>query len=249
MVEKFHNKNLSPSSKLWLARQQRDIFSRQAKVQNYRSRAAYKLIQMLERDRLIKPAQIIADLGAAPGGWAQIASNIVGEQGHIFALDLLPITGINNVTILEGDFLDPKVSALLNQKIISFLAHRQSLMPQKTEINQPLLNPEEIKIDGVLSDLSPNISGIRASDNAKALELWQNALRFSINKLRGQDYKGGYNHPKYGGFFVCKLFHSEEANEFTKQCKQHFRTVNIRKPEASRNDSRECFLVALDFIK
>lgn len=240
MVEKFQKKNLSSSSKEWLIRQQRDFFAKSAKIQNYRSRSAYKLIQINERDKLIKPAQIIVDLGAAPGGWSQVVSGIIGDKGQVFAIDLLPITGINLVQILKGDFLSAEMQAQLEQKIILYFSR-----------NNNRYKNQEVKLDGVLSDMSPNISGIRDSDNAKALEMWIAALIFcnkwlkkSVNNIvENKNVRQSCR----GGYFVCKLFQSKEADEFTGLCKKHFQDVSIRKPQASRSESRECFLVATNF--
>jgi len=231
MNKKFDKKSLSASSKKWLLRQNKDNYANLAKTENYRSRAAYKLLQILAVDNLIKPGQIIADLGAAPGSWSQIAASIVGKQGRVFAFDLLPINYISGVEIVKGD--------LLNSNDITRF---------ENNITNQYPNVSNKIFDGVLCDLSPNISGIRDYDNVRSLELWQAALMFCTRYLKNVE-KIKVNSKGSTGFFICKLFQSNEADEFINICQKMFEKIHIRKPKASRIQSRENYLVAINFIE
>jgi 23S rRNA (uridine2552-2'-O)-methyltransferase len=181
---------------------------RKARSQGYRSRAAYKLIEINTRERLLIPGARVADLGAAPGGWSQVAAGKVGPRGVVLAIDLLEIAPISGVTMLRGDFRDPAVRA----RLAAALGGR--------------------KLDVVLSDLSPNLSGIAAVDQARAAELVRAAAAFCREQLGAR------------GSFLCKLFQGEEFRQLLGEMKEIFSTIEIRKPAASRGESRETYLLA-----
>ncbi|MEW6687674.1 MAG: RlmE family RNA methyltransferase [Pseudomonadota bacterium] len=181
---------------------------RRARSQGYRSRAAFKLLEINSRDRLLIPGALVADLGAAPGGWSQVAAGKVGSRGRVFAVDLLEIAPISGVTILRGDFRDPSMRA----KLAGEIGAR--------------------KLDVVLSDLSPNLTGIAAVDQARAAELARAAAAFCRSHLSA------------GGAFLCKLFQGGEFGALLGEMKEIFSKVEIRKPAASRGESRETYLLA-----
>ena len=177
---------------------------RQAKAQGYRSRAAFKLLELNEKERFLRPGAIVVDLGAAPGGWSQVAAQAVKPGGRVVAVDLLEIAPISGVILLKGDFRDPSVVAAL----------------------------KGAKADVVLSDLSPNLSGIPNVDQAKGAEMTQAAIDFCLTHL------------KPDGAFVVKLFHGEAFEDVLARLKQAFRKVSVRKPAASRGESAETYVLA-----
>ena len=195
---------MAKSSKEWLRRHVTDPYVRQAKAQGYRSRAAFKLLELNEKEKLLRPGAIIVDLGAAPGGWSQVAAQAVKPGGKVIAVDLLEIAPISGVIILKGDFRDPNVVAAL----------------------------EGAQADVVLSDLSPNMSGIPNVDQARAAEMTQAAIDFCLRYLKPE------------GAFVVKLFHGEAFDDVLTRLKQAFRKVSVRKPAASRGDSAETYVLA-----
>mgnify|MGYP002622801907 FL=1 len=150
----------SKTSAAWLREHVTDPFVRQAKQQGYRSRAAFKLIEMLERDRLLRPGMRVVDLGAAPGGWSQVIAPRVGETGQVIALDLLEMAPLAGVTFIRGDFRDDAVLAAL-----------ETVLAGKP-------------VDLVLSDMAPNISGIASADQARAEHLVELALAFALAHLK-----------------------------------------------------------------
>lgn len=196
------------SSKAWLRRHVGDPYVKKARAQGYRSRAAFKLLEIDRRDRLLKPGMRVVDLGAAPGGWSQVAAEKVQPGGTVVAVDLLEIVAIPGVTILRGDFRQPQV-----QSAIAEVLHGE-------------------KADLVLSDLSPNISGIAATDQARAAELIRMGVEFCRKHL-GPD-----------GVFLAKAFHGASFGEVLAEIKRAFRDVQVRKPAASRGESRETYLLA-----
>ena len=196
------------SSKQWLQRHVKDPYVRKARAEGYRSRAAFKLIEIAARDRLLIPGAKVVDLGAAPGGWSQVAVQKVGPGGKVIAVDLLEIAPISAVTVLVGDFRQPAVQAQL----------AAALGGQKADV--------------VLSDLSPNISGIASADQARAAELVRMAIEFCRAQL------------KPDGAFLVKVFQGEEFSGVLKELKQVFRDVRTIKPSASRDESRETYLLA-----
>jgi 23S rRNA (uridine2552-2'-O)-methyltransferase len=196
------------SSSRWLARQQNDFYVRKARESRFRSRAVFKLEQLDLRDRLFRPGHKVLDLGAAPGGWSQYLAGRVGDKGRVVAVDLLPVLPIPGVTIVEGDFLDKEVV----QSVVS------------------LLDGE--KMDAIVSDMAPNLSGIRDRDEARALELIDAALSLPADVLRD------------GGLMVVKIFEGKEKSKVVDRFRAIFSQVGIRKPDASRRDSSECYIVA-----
>ncbi len=192
----------------WLDRHVHDPYVKLAQKEGYRSRAAYKLIGLDEKDHLLKPGMTVVDLGAAPGGWCQVAAKKVGEKGRVIGIDLLPVEPIPGVLLFEADFTSDEGLALVENA----LAGR--------------------KADLVLSDMAPNLSGVKDADQAKHYGLAELALDFAVQWL------------KPDGAFVVKVFQGAGFEEFVRQARQVFRQVHIRKPDASRDESRENFLVA-----
>ena len=191
---------VAKSSKQWLQRHVTDHYVKKAKQQGYRSRAAFKLLELDSVEKMLKPGMTVIDLGAAPGGWSQVAAQKVGAKGTVIAIDLLQIAPISGVTVVRGDF-------------------RDSL-------------PEEVKADVILSDVSPNLSGIANVDQARVLELSLGAIDVCRKAL------------KPDGVFVVKAFQGEVFEEVRSELKRAFRHVAVRKPPASRGESREIYAVA-----
>ena len=152
----------SKSSRQWLNRHFNDPFVKKAQLEGWRSRAVYKLLEIQEKDRLIKPGMNIVDLGAAPGGWSQVVSQLIHAEGKIFALDLLPMEPLKDVDFIQGDFLDEAILQQLMDKL------------------------EGKKIDLVLSDMAPNASGQKSVDQWRMMYLAEIALDFAIKVLAPQ---------------------------------------------------------------
>lgn len=205
------SKGHSKSSKRWLKEHFSDPFVQAAQKQNWRSRAVFKLMELQERDKIIKPGMNIVDLGAAPGGWCQYAKSIMGDSGKIIAIDLLPFDPIVGVDFIQGDFADNEVYEELLNKVAGN------------------------KIDLVMSDLAPNMSGLSAVDQPKSMYLVELALEFAEKVLD----------PK--GTFVVKIFQGEGFDEFVRNVRAKFKKVVIRKPKASRPRSREVYLLASEY--
>jgi 23S rRNA (uridine2552-2'-O)-methyltransferase len=199
---------MAKSSRQWLRRHVTDAYVRQAKAQGYRSRAAYKLLEIDAKDRLLKPGARVVDLGAAPGGWSQVAAEKVGAAGAVVAVDLLEVAPIRGVTVLKGDVRDPEVRA----RVVEALKGH--------------------KADVVLADLSPNLSGIANVDQARAAELVRTAIEFCREHLAPE------------GAFLTKVFHGESFDALRQELTDAFRQLQIRKPGASRGESRETYLLA-----
>ena len=194
---------MAKSSKQWLRRHVTDTYVRQAKARGYRSRAAFKLLELDDKDKFLRPGAVVVDLGAAPGSWSQLAAQRVRPGGKVIAVDLLDIAPISGVTVLKGDF-------------------------RKLDLLQALGGREA---DVVLSDLSPNLSGIANVDQARASELSFAAIDFCKKALKSD------------GVFVLKAFHGEAFGEVMQRLRQEFVSVSVRKPGASRGESRETYLV------
>ena len=195
------------SSKAWMREHVTDPYVKLAQAEGARSRAAYKLQQIDERDRLLKPGMTVVDLGAAPGGWAQIAAKRVAPGGRVIAVDLLEMPALAGVVFIRGDFRSEATLAELER----LLGH------------QP--------VDLVLSDMSPNISGIASVDQARAGTLAELALEFALKHLKPQ------------GNFLVKSFQGEAFEIFVKVLRRHFTQVVTRKPRASRSRSSEVYLL------
>lgn len=199
------------SSKRWLRRQETDEYVKRAKAEGWRSRAVYKLLEMQERHRLIKPGCRVLDLGAAPGAWSQLAADIVGDGGLVIAVDILPMDGISGVEVIQGDFRDEHTF----ERVLKIVGERN--------------------LDLVMSDMAPNISGNRSVDQPRAMYLAELAA-----DLAGQTLKPG-------GSLVVKLFHGEGFDDFVRAMRQAYGAVRVRKPKASRPQSRETYLVATNY--
>jgi len=198
----------SKSSGRWLEEHFSDPFVRQAKDQGLRSRAAFKLEEIDRAEKLIFPGAAIVDLGAAPGGWSQYAARRLGGHGHVFALDLLPMDAVPGVSFLQGDFREqPILDELLKQ-----LGGR--------------------RVDLVMSDMAPNITGVDVVDQARAADLEALALDFSRQVLGPQ------------GALVMKVFQGAGFRELLAEARRAFGVVRMRKPKASRQRSSETYLVA-----
>lgn len=197
----------SKSSKAWLKRHVNDPYVHRARAHGYRSRAAYKLIEIAKRDRLLPPGAVVVDLGAAPGGWAQALAERVGRSGCVVAVDLLEVAPIPGVTAIRGDFGDAavleRIEAALNKR----------------------------KLDLVVSDLAPNLSGVSATDQARSISLCELALEFARAHL------------KPGGAFLVKVFQGTGYPEFLAAMRETFVEVASRKPGASRARSSEMYLL------
>lgn len=186
-----------------------DFFVKQSKKEGYRSRAAYKLLEIAERDHLFKSGMIVVDLGAAPGSWSQVASQKVGQKGKVIALDILEMAPLPGVAFIQDDFREER--ALL-------------------ELRKHL---EERQPDLVISDMAPNMSGIVVSDQARSMYLAELALAFSMEQLN------------YGGNFLVKVFQGRDFEQFHRDMRAGFKSVVVRKPEASRDRSNELYLLGL----
>lgn len=150
----------SKSSARWLKEHFDDEFVKRARIEGLRSRAAFKLDELLERDRLLKPGMVVVDLGAAPGGWSQLVRQRLGESGRVFALDILHMQGIGGVEFIQGDFREDAVLDALMTKL------------------------DGLSVDLVLSDMAPNISGIEVADQARAMHLAELATQFASRCLK-----------------------------------------------------------------
>jgi 23S rRNA (uridine2552-2'-O)-methyltransferase len=199
------------SSKKWLTEHMNDPFVKQAQKEGFRARSAYKLKEIQEKDNLIKPGMIVVDLGSTPGAWCQMASIFMKKQGKIFAIDILPMDLLPGVEFIQGDFREQNVF----DELVTKMAGK--------------------KADVVLSDLSPNLSGIRSMDQPRTLYLCEIALDFARLSL------------KPGGSFLVKIFQGEGFIEYLKEMRQSFDKVTTRKPEASRDRSNECYLLGKGF--
>lgn len=195
-------------NKRWVHEHERDSYVKQARRSEYRSRAVYKLEEIDRKDRILKKDQTVIDLGAAPGSWSQYASRRVGIHGRVIAVDMLPMESINNVNFIHGDFTDQDTL----QRCLSCLQGN--------------------RVDLVMSDMAPNISGIRSTDQSRAMYLAELVLEFSISILRP------------GGVMLIKLFQGQGVDQYRNQLVDNFQRVIYRKPGASRDSSREFYVLA-----
>lgn len=194
----------------WARRHINDAWVKRATSEGFRSRAVYKLQQIDQQDALLKPGMRIIDLGAAPGGWSQLMRRQLGEQAQIIAVDLLPMEPIEGVTFLHGDFQSPEILA---------------------EIDSIL---DGAPLDLVISDMAPNITGVRSVDEAQFEGLLDSVLWFCDQRL------------KPGGHLLVKLFEGSAAHYFRREVKSRFKSGVVRKPDASRPKSREFYFLARD---
>lgn len=196
------------SSSRWLQRHFDDNYVRKAQQAGYRSRAAFKLLEINERDRILRPGLTVVDLGAAPGGWSQVAAAAVGAKGRVIALDILPMDSLADVTFLQGDFRE------------------QAVFDQLLNLTTPGT------VDLVISDMAPNISGVKAVDQPRAVYLAELALDMARKVLAP------------GGVLLVKVFQGEGLDEFRRDLQHSFAKLMVRKPKASRAASRELYLLA-----
>ena len=199
----------SKSSRAWLDEHASDIYVKQAQAQGYRSRAVFKLLEIQEKDKILKPSQIVVDLGAAPGGWSQVAKRCVGGKGEVFALDILEMEPLPGVYFIQGDFTE-----------LAVLEQLQAAVGDKP-------------VNVVLSDMAPNMSGLKGVDQPKSTYLAECALSFAQEVL------------KPGGVFLVKVFQGEGFDDFLRQMRAFFTLVKVRKPKSSRSRSRELYLLAI----
>ncbi len=200
-----------PSSRRWLDRHLNDEYVKLAQRQGWRSRAVFKLLEIQERDQLLRPGLSVVDLGAAPGGWSQLAQRLVGSSGRVVALDLLALEPLPEVTFLQGDF-------------------REEALLQELEV---LLAGEPV--DLVISDMAPNVTGVASVDQPRSIYLCELALDFARSHL------------KPGGNFLVKVFQGEGFDDYVRDLRSSFARMVTRKPKASRPQSREVYLVGLNF--
>ena len=197
----------SKSSRAWLKRHVNDPYVHRAKAHGYRSRAAYKLIEIAKRDKLARPGDVVVDLGAAPGSWSQALVERVGRAGRVIAVDLLEIIPILGVTTICGDFREEAVLKRIEETLGG------------------------MKLDLVVSDMAPNLSGVRATDQARSIHLCELALEFARSHL------------KPDGAFLVKVFQGTGYPEFLAAMRGAFVEVASRKPGASRAGSSEMYLL------
>jgi 23S rRNA (uridine2552-2'-O)-methyltransferase len=197
--------------KAWIQNRKRDYYYKKAKAENYRSRATYKLSQAAAKYHFIRKNDVVVDLGAAPGGWIQAARKIVGKKGFVLGVDLKPIAPFPQeyIRTIVADMTEP----VTPRQILDFL-------PRKADV--------------VLSDASPNISGVWEVDHARQIDLAAQALKIALSVLRPS-----------GNFFV-KVFEGDMLADFVKTVEKHFVTVKVIKPKASRAKSSEMFLLAMN---
>ena len=197
----------SKSSRRWLAEHFDDQYVKMAQQQGLRARAAFKLMELDDKYHLLKPGMRVVDLGSAPGSWTQVVQRALGKSGQIIALDILPMDPLEHVTFIEGDFTEDEPLAELEAALGGLQA------------------------DLVLSDMAPNMSGMGAVDQPRAMYLAELAFEFAKQWLAP------------GGNFVVKVFHGEGFDNYVKQTRSIFEKVQVRKPSASRPRSREVYVL------
>ena len=195
------------TSRAWVHDHVNDPYVQRAQADGYRARAAYKLLEVDERDHLLKPGAVVVDLGSTPGSWCQVAVKRCGPKGRVFALDILPMEVVSGVDFLHGDFTEDAVLEALEARL------------------------DGAKVDVVLSDMAPNLSGVAAVDQARSIHLCELALDFAVRHL------------KPGGQFLVKVFQGEGFMDYRKQMEAAFSSVQVRKPKASRDRSAEVYLL------
>lgn len=198
----------SKSSQRWLKEHFADPFVKKAQAEGMRSRAAYKLEELIERDRLLRPGMSIVDLGAAPGGWSQVAAQRLDGRGRIVAMDILEMPPIAGVTFIHGDFREDEAVSRLEAAL------------------------EGAKVDLVMSDMAPNMSGVEAVDQARAMYLVELARDFAEAHLAP------------GGAFLVKMFQGVGSDAYLLDLRKRYAKVQVRKPSASRKRSSEVYVLA-----
>jgi len=197
----------------WITKHCNDPFVKEAQEAGYRSRAAYKLLEIHRRDRLFQPGDTVLDLGAAPGGWSQVASRQVGEGSRVIAIDILPMDTLPGVISLQGDLQDQEVY----DQLLAILAG------------------EPVRV--VISDMAPNITGVSALDQPRAMQVAELALDMALQLLAP------------GGNFLVKVFQGEGFDAFVKTVRGSFSKTYIRKPKASRASSREVYVIGWGYCR
>ena len=200
----------SKSSAGWLKEHFDDQYVKQSQIDGYRSRASNKLLEIQKKDKLFKQGMTVIDLGAAPGGWSQVAQELVGEKGKVIASDILPMDALTDVVFVQGDFTDERVFDELMSKI-------------------------DGKVDLVISDMAPNMSGNASVDIPNAMYLVELALDMARQTL------------KPNGAFIAKVFQGEGFDALLNEMRQSFTKVYSRKPDASRARSREIYQIGVGF--
>ena len=200
------------TSKSWMSEHISDSFVKQAQIDGYRSRAAYKLIDINEKYNLFKKNMVVVDLGSAPGSWSQVAINKIGLKGKLFALDLLEMEPIKDVDFIQGDFRNDEVLIEIENKL------------------------NNLKVDLVISDMAPNISGIKVVDQSAIIHLNELALEFSCNWL------------KPNGNLLVKSFIGSDFDNFIDSVKPFFKKVIRIKPSSSRSRSSEIFVLGYEKV-
>jgi 23S rRNA (uridine2552-2'-O)-methyltransferase len=195
-------------NRTWIKQHVKDPYVVKSQRDGYRSRASYKLLEIIDNRRLIGPGMTVIDLGAAPGGWSQVAAKRVGPKGLVVAVDILPMNPIAGVRFIQGDFTEDEVL----EKLLSEVGDRT--------------------VDLVISDMAPNLTGVKAADQPAVMYLAELAVDLSRQVLASE------------GVFIAKLFQGEGFDEFVRTTRTLFNSVSLKKPDASRAKSREIYLVA-----
>lgn len=190
-----------------------DYYVKQSLRDGYRSRSAYKLLEIQKKDHILKSGLTVLDLGSAPGGWSQVAAQCVGKSGKVIALDLLCMDEISGVNFLQGDFTQLEIIEQLKKELAGH------------------------KVDVVLSDMAPNMSGVRSVDQAKSMYLAELCLEFAVEMLCT------------GGHMLIKMFQGEDVDHYFELTRKQFAKVITRKPKSSRPKSREFYLLGYDKLK
>ncbi len=196
------------SSRRWMHEHLSDEFVKKAQKEGYRSRAVYKLLEIIEKNKVINRGDTVLDLGAAPGGWSQVAAKFVGINGKVIASDILQIEEIIGVDFLLGDFTEQSIF----DDLLTLLDNN--------------------KVNVVLSDMAPNMSGQLSVDQPKSMYLADLALDMAINTLDSN------------GSFIVKVFQGDGFDTFVQNARRSFKKVSITKPKASRPRSKEVYLLA-----
>jgi 23S rRNA (uridine2552-2'-O)-methyltransferase len=199
-------------SKAWMHEHVTDHWVQEARRLGYRSRAAFKLLEIAEKDKLFRPGMRVVDLGAAPGSWSQVLAQRLGSQATIVAVDLLDMPPLRGVTMVKGDFAADEGLAAVEDAL------------------------QGRHIDLVVSDMAPNLSGIDAVDRARGVHLADLALEFAVAWLAP------------GGDLAVKMFQGEGFDAYVGSVQRHFGKTYVRKPKASRDRSREVFVVGKGFL-
>ena len=199
----------------WFQDRQREAYYRKAKKEGYRARSAYKIQQIHERFTVVRKGEVVVDLGAAPGGWAQMLVELVGPQGLVVGVDLQRIKPITGARFLQGDF-----------------TRRET----QDRLSAVLAEVHRAKVDAVVSDMAPDMSGNYELDQVRSVQLAEIALAFADKHLRE------------GGAFVCKVFEGADFPIFRKEVKRRFKRVSQYHPAASRKSSSEIYMVGKHYL-